>query len=143
MSTNTDWPVCLCGCGEPVEPSPRNHARDGLLKGGPTKYAKGHSPRARAGDPLKRYAEDPNTGCWLWQGDLLRGKGYGCLDVDGRKVRAHRFFYEQHVGPLDADTILHHTCENRRCVNPSHLQPMSQSAHMVLHHAERRESVAA
>lgn len=32
---------------------------------------------------------DEATGCWLWQGDSVKG-GYGRTFVDGRKWLAHR-----------------------------------------------------
>lgn len=134
----TDWPTCRCGCGEPVEPSARDHSRDGLTKGGPTKYAAGHSPRARAGDPSKRYIVDPDSGCWMWTGDRSTRSGYGVLDIDGRTVRAHRWMYEQSVGPIPADRHLHHECRNKTCVNPEHLAPLTPAEHAHAHADEKR-----
>lgn len=63
--------------------------------------------------------------------------GYGRLDVGGRKVPAHRYFYEWHIGAIAPGLVLHHDCRNRLCVNPAHLTPLSPEDHARLHGAER------
>jgi hypothetical protein len=56
--------------------------------------------------------------------------GYGRFWVDGRYVRAHRFAYELVVGPIAEGLQLDHVkargCEYRHCVNPAHLEPVTQ-----------------
>ena len=59
--------------------------------------------------------------CWPWIG--FRDKdGYGTLRVGRSTVRAHRFSYELHVGPIPAATLVRHRCNNPCCVNPGHLR---------------------
>lgn len=61
--------------------------------------------------------------CWIWTAYKKvppRG-GYGAVKVDGRAHRAHRWIYEQLIGP--APPLLDHLCRNRHCCNPGHLQP--------------------
>lgn len=78
----------------------------------------------------------PDTGCWLWTG--YTHKGYARFNLGGRAVDAHRWVYEQLVGPVPAGLQLDHKChtwdknclggvqcEHRRCVSPSHLQPVT------------------
>src|SRR6185436_240941 len=48
--------------------------------------------------------------CWNWRG-ATAGWGYGFFWDGTRLVRAHRFSYELHIGPLGAADALH-ICDN-------------------------------
>jgi len=58
-------------------------------------------------------------GCWQWTGG--RSDGYGRFWTGTQSYRAHRWAYEQLVGPIPADRQIDHLCRNRTCVNPAHL----------------------
>jgi len=49
--------------------------------------------------------------------------GYGQF---GRNEPAHRAVYRTMVGPIPDGLHIDHLCRNRRCVNPSHLEPVTQ-----------------
>lgn len=66
-----------------------------------------------------RYALDQNA-CWNWLGHLDRD-GYGTTRRVGT-YRAHRAFHIILVGPIPDGYEVDHTCRNRRCVNPKHLE---------------------
>ena len=69
-------------------------------------------------------------GCWVWM--RSRGRdGYGQFTADGKTRRAHRVAYElvRRV-TLTPDQFLHHTCHNKSCVNPAHLEITNQWNHV-------------
>ncbi len=69
-------------------------------------------------------------GCWIWIRGLCTG-GYGQISVNGKYWRAHRFAYEMAYDVnLTPDQFLHHTCGNKPCVNPKHLEITSQLGHV-------------
>ena len=82
--------------------------------------------------------QDPQA-CWVWTGPKVenrrrRGRNYkhiygvlGMTSPEGRpaKKRAHRFAYELLVGPIPAGKQLDHLCRNTLCVNPAHLEPVT------------------
>lgn len=63
-------------------------------------------------------------GHWLWT-DHLDEHGYGRLTIDGRSRPAHRVMYELLVGPVSRGLHIDHLCRVPRCVNPSHLEPVT------------------
>ncbi|GIH07346.1 hypothetical protein Rhe02_54130 [Rhizocola hellebori] len=78
------------------------------------------------------------NGCWRWT--AYARAGYGQLSCDSKRISAHRFSYMQFVGPIpDGLTIDHvchtrdlscrggETCPHRRCVNPAHLEAVTQA----------------
>lgn len=68
--------------------------------------------------------------CWLWTGSLFRS-GYGAFRYGGQMRVAHRFAYGLLVGPVPEGLQLDHLCRVRRCVNPAHLEPVSQQVNMA------------
>ena len=68
-------------------------------------------------------ATKQDNGCWICH---LRPntRGYLCLRPGGRKGakwRAHRFIYHHVKSPVPKQLQVHHSCGNKRCINPGHL----------------------
>lgn len=69
---------------------------------------------------------DKTDTCWLWTASLNH-KGYGQFQSStfGRPMLAHRFSYLMFAGAILPGLVLDHTCEIKACVNPEHLEPVT------------------
>jgi hypothetical protein len=78
-----------------------------------------------------KYIPEPNSGCWLWLGQVNQ-HGYGRTRLaSGRSQVAHRAVYEAyHNIVVPADLELDHLCYVRCCVNPDHLEPVTRSVNV-------------
>lgn len=59
--------------------------------------------------------------CWRWDGCHTRG-GYGHFKYKGKMKLAHRMSYEHYVELIPVGLQLDHLCRVRDCVNPEHLE---------------------
>lgn len=81
-----------------------------------------------------------DSGCWLWVGELDRRGGYGALAVPTstpskwRRVKAHRVVFEIMRGPIPEGLVLDHLCRVHNCVNPDHLEPVTQLVNIMRGH---------
>jgi hypothetical protein len=73
--------------------------------------------------PLSTYRPDLGP-CWLFTG-CTDTKGYGSFRHAGGNYRAHRFAYELLVGPIPEGLQIDHLCRVLVCVNPRHLEPVT------------------
>lgn len=114
---------CACGCGQRTPISEVTVRMWGYVRGEPRKFVPGHHKRKSGTD----YLADEVTGCWVWQRHI-DAKGYGRLWPNGKRAMlAHRWVYEKHKGPIAPGLVIDHLCRNTRCVNPDHLEPVSNT----------------
>ena len=119
--------LCRCDCGS-----------EKVIRGSDIKIGKTLSCGCLAAEvsgrkpaPIeKRFYENifpvPESGCWLWVGNVSTF-GYGTIYHKGKSRRAHRISYEMHVGPVPEGLVLDHLCRVRCCVNPAHLEPVTNA----------------
>jgi hypothetical protein len=70
--------------------------------------------------------------CWLWTaGKNTDGYGVFHLSEPKRLVRAHRWAYIAILGPIHNGLTLDHLCRVRHCVNPSHLEPVTDRENLL------------
>ena len=69
---------------------------------------------------------EPNSGCWLWLGTQNK-KGYG--NFQGRI--ASRVSYIAFRGEIAPDLTIDHLCKNKSCINPAHLEAVSNRENIL------------
>lgn len=77
------------------------------------------------------------SGCWIWTGATWGPPGYpkhkyGTMRIPGencfrKKICAHKYAYETIFAPVPEGFELDHTCENKLCVNPHHLEVVTHA----------------
>ena len=67
---------------------------------------------------MKRTFRTPD-GHLLWTGGLANG--YPAAKHDGKTVYVKRLTWEQENGPVPEGAVVISTCEERTCIEPSHL----------------------
>jgi hypothetical protein len=65
------------------------------------------------------------TGCWEMSGYRDR-QGYAKVKFHGSTWPAHRVTYTLMRGAIPAGAHIDHLCRNTGCVNPDHLEPVTQ-----------------
>lgn len=116
--------VCACGCGQPTLLARFSTAAKGMIVGHPLRYIAGHVGLKHTPE----YVTDAR-GCWVWQW-AKDANGYGKKRHDGHMRMAHRVYYELRHGPIPDDLPLDHLCRNPSCVNPDHLEPVTNAENL-------------
>ena len=63
--------------------------------------------------------------------------GYFRKRVKGKLMMYHRYIYELEGGEIPIGYEVDHKCRNRNCINPEHLQVLSNFDHTVKTNQER------
>lgn len=134
LSGNTRW-LCECSCPGKT----RTVIESGALRSGNTKscgclrrellHSLRYRPTINRFCDLIEYSSD---GCWLWTGftDTAGYSRFSPGDGNRKTCHAHIFSYEHFIGPVPQGKELDHLCRIRRCVNPTHLEPVTHLVNM-------------
>ena len=74
--------------------------------------------------------------CWSWKSPLVQGRAK--IKYRYKSLFAYRVAYEYFVGAIPDGLTLDHLCENKGCVNPFHLEPVTQGENVSRHFENRR-----
>jgi len=97
---------CACGCETLIKSRQPN--------GRPTRYLSGHQNRTLGPNDYEVRDTGYKTPCWFWVRSV-KNSGYGVMHFRQRSWQAHRAYY-----------TMDHLCKVRRCVNPDHLEAVTQ-----------------
>lgn len=78
---------------------------------------------------LSKVIKDEN-GCWIWQSSKNKITGYGIAVSNRKMVIAHRLSYRLFKDTIPLGLVVHHLCHVKLCVNPDHLQIMTQTENL-------------
>ena len=69
--------------------------------------------------------------CWVWTGNKVSNRQpYGRFWTGYPKgIAAHRFSYILHKGPIPEGLLIDHLGRNEPCVNPEHLEAVTNREH--------------
>jgi hypothetical protein len=70
------------------------------------------------------------NGCWEWTGKI-NNYGYGICQFNKKEKPAHCVAYAWKYGPIPNGLVADHTCRNRRCVNPDHVEPVTNIVNVL------------
>lgn len=68
----------------------------------------------------EKYIPEPNSGCWLWLGEINQA-GYGRIPNGKKRIAAHRLSLQISTGVDRPELEACHRCDVPGCVNPDHL----------------------
>lgn len=87
--------------------------------------------RALVASPRWLSKVDATGDCHLWIAGI-GSQGYGKVWFDGRNELAHRVAYVAHHGAdIPGGNEIDHLCRVRHCVNPEHLEAVTQHINML------------
>lgn len=111
----------ICACGSPC-----------VRKGGRCRecFRRSGYNANKMEDALDRFVI-ADSGCWEWVGNINPVTGYGRFPFNGHNLQAHRVIYELLVGPIPKGLEPDHLCRNRKCVNPSDLEPVTRLVNLL------------
>lgn len=132
ISCAIPYGCCHCGCGGKTTISKINRYDRGVFKDKPALYLRGHGATTECLTEERYNVEDQgySSPCWIWKGHLDKN-GYGRISYRKCSSKlAHIAMYEQSIGLVPEGRELDHLCRVRSCINPNHLEPVSNAVNV-------------
>lgn len=79
---------------------------------------------------IRRNIGPGDNGCWVWLRSRDRD-GYGWASLDNKTYSAHRLVFVLLGGVIPDGLVLDHLCRVRHCVNPAHLEPVTNRENLA------------
>lgn len=132
MTLNIPFGYCHCGCGQLTAIAKWNRSDRGHIKGQPMRFIRGHGARRPV---TSEYTVDPSTDCWIWnRGTTQCGnettERSSTLVIGGVRDKAYRHYFRRFKGEIPVRAVIDHTCRNPLCVNPDHLEAVTQAVNV-------------
>lgn len=98
--------------------------------------------------PIERFLALVNIvpgGCWEWLGSKSKTTGYGQFILSARRgekrvrIAPYRFIWEYLNGTMADGLEPDHTCNNRACCNPAHIEPVTHGENQRRSYARGRK----
>lgn len=102
-------------------------------------------PNTRRDDIIKKllsYSYINEFGCWIWLGGTSgngRGGGYGRVSLNGSTCAVHLVSYTHFYGFIPPRKQVDHTCNNRLCFNPLHLELVTHKQNQLRRDKRRKQ----
>lgn len=85
---------------------------------------------------MRRVTKMRKSGCWYF--GKGHSSGYATFNYQKKAYPAHLASHELFVGPIPSGYVVDHLCCVPRCVNPTHLEAVTQKENMRRYHKTRK-----
>jgi hypothetical protein len=87
-------------------------------------------PRPKRTEELFWAKADKSGDCWIWTAAVGKD-GYAKAAIEGKVMHASRAAYQFAIGPIPEGLVIDHLCSNTLCVNPAHLEAVTQRENVL------------